>query len=65
MSESLIHDHAWALARKLVGIIENCLRPEEVRDAVEEFYECVREGLAEFAEATSRMNGRMHPMGGE
>lgn len=33
------------MARELLAIVQNCLRPEEHRDAFEEFFEVCRRGL--------------------
>lgn len=37
-----------AMARALLGIIGNCLREEEHRDAFEEFYRVCREGIESY-----------------
>ena len=37
-----------AMARSLLGIIGNCLREEEHRDAFEEFYRVCREGIESY-----------------
>lgn len=38
MCQRLQHDAAFALATALLEIVENCIRPEERRDAFDEFY---------------------------
>lgn len=42
------HDAAIAIARMILEIISPCLRPEERRDAFEEFYGAVSAGLEAY-----------------
>lgn len=42
------HDAAIATARTILEIISPCLRPEERRDAFEEFYLAVSAGLEAY-----------------
>ena len=48
MDDQWQHDIAKEMARELLGIICNCLREEEHRDAFEEFYRVCREGIERF-----------------
>ena len=48
MDPQIHHDTAMAMARALLGIIGNCLREEEHRDAFEEFYRVCREGIESY-----------------
>ena len=45
MCQRLQHDTAFALATVLLEIVENCIRPEEHRDAFDEFYEEIKQAL--------------------
>jgi hypothetical protein len=40
--QRLRHDCSWACAVSIVECIENCLRPEERRDALHEVYSRVK-----------------------
>lgn len=42
------HDAAIAIARTILEIVSPCLRPEEHRDAFEEFYHAVMAGLEAY-----------------
>ena len=42
------HDAAIAIARTVLEIVSPCLRPEEHRDAFEEFYRAVSAGLEAY-----------------
>lgn len=42
------HDAAIAIARTILEIISPCLRPEEYRDAFDEFYQAVSAGLEAY-----------------
>ena len=53
MCQHLQHDTAFALASALLEIIENCIRPEERRDAFESFYDACK-GASECYEITKR-----------
>ena len=48
------HDAAVATARAILEVVSPCLRPEEQRDAYEEFYRAVSAGL----EAYEALRGR-------
>lgn len=41
-NQRLQHDTAFALATVLLEIVQNCIRPEERRDAFDEFYEACK-----------------------
>lgn len=60
-SESLLHDHAMALAAALLGIVENCIRPEERRDCFESFYTACKAGLEHYEIKADRLNRRLKP----
>jgi hypothetical protein len=59
----LQHETAVEMARELLGIISNCLREEEHRDAFDEFYRVCNEGIErftltkEFLETTIELEG--------
>ncbi len=60
-SESLIHDHAFALAKVQVELIENLLRPEERRDCFEAFYEAAKAAFRSYEEQAGRSHRRVRP----
>lgn len=47
------HRTALTIARRCVYIIQVCLREEEVRDAVREFYSVIREELEKWNHSKS------------
>lgn len=61
ISESALHDHAYALAAVLVELVKNCIRPEERRDAWEAFYEAAKVAFREYEEKADRMHRRVRP----
>jgi hypothetical protein len=61
MSESAFHDHAFALAVVLLELVENCIRPEERREAFEAFYDAAKAALRRYEETTDRMHRRVRP----
>jgi hypothetical protein len=58
-SESVFHDHAFALAVILLELIENCIRPEEKRIAFEAFYEAAKAAFRSYEEQADRMHRRV------
>jgi hypothetical protein len=61
MNERLVHDMAMLMAEELVKIVRPCLRPEEVRDAVSEFYAVCRGGIETYEIQRARMLPRLNP----
>ncbi len=59
MCERLIRDTAWAIAVSIMECIENCLRPEERRDAVHEIYHRVRAGIEAAEQMAQREQVRL------
>ncbi len=57
----LAHDCAHKYALRLLGLVANCLREEEYRDAFEEFYALVRECVEEYEEKRVREERRLRP----
>ncbi len=53
-NQRLIHDCSWACAVSIVECIENCLRPEERRDALHEVYERVKAAIEAFCIQSDR-----------
>ena len=53
MYQRLQHDTAFALATALLEIVENCIRPDERRDAFDAFYAACK-GAFECYEITKR-----------
>ena len=60
-SLSLLHDHAFALATVLLELVENCIRPEERRDAFEAFYDAAKAAFERFETKSHRMHCRVRP----
>lgn len=60
-SDSLIHDHAMALAKANLDIVASCLREEEQREAFNQFYEAAKATLIHFDERANRMRRRVDP----
>jgi hypothetical protein len=61
ISDSLIHDVAWATAKDIVHVFAGCLREEEIRDALTEVYALVKASLERFQMQENRMERRMRP----
>lgn len=61
MDQKSTNEAAFLMARQLLGIVQNCLRPEEHRDAFEEFFEVCRHGLNTHATNEDRLHGRPDP----
>ncbi len=59
MSQRLQHDTAFACATVLCERIEHLLRPEEIKDAHEEFYTAVKAALEKYEELRSREEARL------
>jgi len=60
-SDSLINDHAIALAVSIMEIVEPCLREEEVREVFGLFYEACKAALTYYEEKADRMQRRLKP----
>jgi hypothetical protein len=58
----LRHDSAWAMARAIVEIFRPVLRPEEVRDAIDEVYATVKAGLVAYEAQRDHMLKRLNPL---
>jgi hypothetical protein len=58
MSESLIHDTAWATAQAVVQLFA-CLRDEEKLEAFAEVYALVKDGIHRYEERANRMQQRL------
>jgi hypothetical protein len=61
MNTRLQQDAAFAMARALLEIVPNCIRPEEHRDAFNEFYHVCKAGLEAFSVQQARMEQRSRP----
>lgn len=57
----LLNESAFQMAAALLATIQNCLRPEEHRDAFEVFYEQCRDGLLNYEAKRQRMQQRLRP----
>lgn len=58
----LQHDAAFACARALLAIVAPCLRPEEHRDAFEEFYTALRAMLERYEREVQKEGRRLFPL---
>jgi len=58
MTQTMTNEMAFLMARELLGIVQNCLRPEEHRDAFEEFFEVCKRGLNARDTHVDTMDGR-------
>jgi len=61
MNARLQHDAAHALAVALLEIVENCIRPEEKLDALQEFYQASLAGLQAYDIMREREDRRLNP----
>ncbi len=57
MNQRLQHDAAQAMAVALLDIVENCIRPEERLDALQEFYAVCKAGIEAFGTSSSSADG--------
>lgn len=57
----LEHDCAVIMARELVEIVSNLIRPEERKDAFDEFYSVCKAGIEAFAIESKRQAQRLKP----
>ena len=61
MSQTMTNEMAFLMARELLGIVQNCIRPEEHRDAFEEFFEVCRRGLNARERHADKIHERLNP----
>ncbi len=61
MCNRLQYDTAFALAATLLEIVENCIRPEERRDAFEEFYRACKGAFERYEIIKNREYSRLRP----
>ena len=61
VNQRLVNEHTFKLAMQLVDVIRPTLRPEEVRDCVEEFVRVLKPGLETFHAEAERMRHRLNP----
>jgi len=61
INHRLLNESAFLMAKAMLAIIQNCLRPEEHGDAVEAFYEVCRDGLLNYEVKRDRMEQRLRP----
>ncbi len=61
MNNRLAHDAAFAMATRLLELVETCLREEEKRDAWDEFYAVCLAGVEAFSIQQSKMQQRINP----
>ena len=61
MGQRLRHDTAHALAVALLEIVENCIRPEDRLDALQEFYQAAMAGLEAYDTMREREARRLNP----
>ena len=56
-----INHHAYEIATDVLRVVENCIAPNERRDAWEAFVEVIREGLSRYETAARRQCKRIYP----
>ena len=61
MCQRLQHDTAVALATALLEIVENCILPEERRDAFDAFYKACKGVLERYEIMKHRQDTRLQP----
>jgi hypothetical protein len=61
INQRLQHETAFALARALLGIVGNCIRAEERRDAFDAMYEACKAGIEAHDIQRQRMQMRLDP----
>jgi hypothetical protein len=61
MTRKLTNQAAFLMARQLLAIVENCLRPEEHRDVLVEFFEVCRRGLNAHEMRTNTTHVGLNP----
>jgi hypothetical protein len=60
-SQSLLHDHAFALATAILDMVAPCLREEEKREAFEMFYTAAKAAFESYETCADRMERRVRP----
>lgn len=60
-AKRLRHDAAWAIATTILECIENCIRPEEQKDASHELYWRVKAGIECYDLMVEREQQRLKP----
>ena len=61
MNQRVINQAAFLMAKDLLQTIQTCLRPEEHRDAFQEFFTICKNGLEAHQVQTERMEKRLRP----
>jgi hypothetical protein len=61
MNARAINHHTYQMATELLRVVENCIAPNERRDAWEEFVEVIRQGLTRYETAVERQRKRLNP----
>lgn len=61
MNQRMVNERAFLMAREMLGTVASCLRPEEHRDAFEEFYRSCKRHLEEHQVQVERMESRLRP----
>ncbi len=62
MNERLINNTAFQMALALLGLVKNCVMPEEHTDAFNEFYSVCKSYLEGYQIQMERMEKRLRPM---
>jgi hypothetical protein len=62
MNARLAHDVAWATALHILDVFSPLLREEEKRDAFNEVYERVMDGLVAYDKETKNLLHRLRPL---
>ena len=61
MNQTLLNERAFLMAREMLRVVQNCLRPEEQRDAFEEFFATCKRNLESLQVQAATMTNRLNP----
>ena len=61
-NQRILHDAAMAMAKRLLDKVHTLLRPEEHKDAFDEFYSVCKAGIEVYLMETERQRRRMRPL---
>lgn len=61
MNQRLVNQTAFLMARAMLGLMQDLLKPEDLRVAFEFLFDSCKDGLALYDEERERMERRLHP----
>ena len=62
MSDRILHDTSFLIARQAVDFLKHRLSEAEARDAFHEFYLLVQEGIGQYEAAKTLREERLRPI---